>query len=124
MAFEEVLQNVTVEAAGDLSAAQYHFVKLDTNDQAVLCDAAGEQAYGVLQNTPEAAGRAGTVARDGITKVVAGEAIALGDEVATNASGRAVTALVGNTVLGIARTACNNDGEIVSVDFDRNLGTA
>lgn len=117
MALESNLNTRTYEAAADLSAKQYHFVESDTSDQVNACDAAGEQADGVLQNDPDASGKAATVAVGGRSKVEAGEAISVGDDISTAADGQARTAVTGDVILGTARSAASNAGEIISVEL-------
>jgi hypothetical protein len=48
------------EAAADLSALQYHFVKLDSAGKIVACSTVGEKAFGILQDKPKS-GEIGTV---------------------------------------------------------------
>jgi len=114
MAFEERLENITLEAAVDLSAKQYFFVAQDANGRAVLAGN-GANAEGVLQNAPDLLGKAASVAVSGTSKVVAGAAIALNAKVASDAAGKAKTAASGNRVLGVAREAALADGDIISV---------
>ncbi|NPV72075.1 MAG: DUF2190 family protein [Firmicutes bacterium] len=125
MAYEIPVFDFTLEAAADLSASQYRFVRVDANGRAALCGA-GQPAVGVLQNKPSAAGQAAQVRALGITKVVAGAAIAKGALVASDASGQAVAAtvttantttgaLTGSHVAGIALEAAAAAGGVISV---------
>lgn len=116
MAFFEGLETRSVNAASDLSTKQYYFVKLNSNGNIELAGN-GDWAYGVLLNKPAAAGRAGTVAIAGVTKVVAGAAIAAGTDIGIDSSGRAVPTGTSDTVVGIARDAVSNAGELVSVEL-------
>lgn len=119
MAYESNLNNRTFEAGTDLSGSQYRFVKQNTSDQVVAIDTAGEAAVGVLQNDPDAADKAATVAVGGISKVEAGAAIAIGDAISVDASGRAVnSATAGHVIHGYARTAGSAAGALVSVELD------
>lgn len=90
---------ISFEAAADLSAAQYKFVKLDTNGKIVVCDTDGEVALGVLQDNP-VAGQAGNVMLYGVTKVLikASEAIAAGSAIGTSTAATATA--VESTVTG------------------------
>lgn len=90
MANEYILGLVPFEAAADLSTKQYYAVKLDASGQIALCDTAGEKCFGVLQDKPAAADRECSVAVSGVTKAVAGAAIAIGDPVGPNAAGKFV----------------------------------
>jgi len=95
MALEQNLVTVTHPSAGDLSTKQFYFVKLDSSGNVVLCDTAGEQALGVLQNNPAGAGRECAIAVGGVTKVIASATIAVGALIATDASGKAKAAVKG-----------------------------
>lgn len=124
MAYEIPVFDITLIAGADLSANQYCFVKTDANGQAVLA-AAGEPVIGVLQNKP-ASGQAAQVRIYGVSKVVAGGAVAKGALVASDATGKAKTAvattadttsgaLSGSHVAGIALQSAGAAGEIISV---------
>jgi hypothetical protein len=82
-------------AGADLSSSQYFFVKLDNATAAVVAGA-GENAIGVLQNAP-AAGAVAIIRTQGLSKVIGGDAVAIGAAVAANAAGKAVTATLGRT---------------------------
>ncbi|RVC47586.1 hypothetical protein EN781_00165 [Mesorhizobium sp. M4A.F.Ca.ET.090.04.2.1] len=100
MATESTLNTRTYPAGADLSGSQFRFVKLNTSGQVIACSAAGERAIGVLQNTPDAAGKAATVAVAGQTKVRFSASVNPGVAIATNASGDVQTGATGNFVLG------------------------
>lgn len=80
----------SLEAGADLSAGQYHFVKLDANGLAVLCSAITDKPVGVLQNDP-GLGEEAEVMATGITKMSADSAVAIADEIGTSADGQADT---------------------------------
>ena len=63
-----------VSASEDLSAAQYHFVKVSGDLTVELCDTAGEVSVGVLANKPISGGAA-TVQSVGQVEVEASAAI-------------------------------------------------
>ena len=117
MAIQNVVSTlVGAEAAADLSSNQYYFTKVDSSGQVALCDTLGEKMDGVLQNDPDAQGRAATVWGVGsVSKVVASAAIAAGASVTTAASGKAVTAASGHYIAGTALDAASADGEVISV---------
>jgi hypothetical protein len=100
MATENSLKSVTFEAAGDLSAKQYHFVDINAAKRVAAVAVLGAMADGVLQDTPDAAGRAACVAIGGKTKIVFGGTVAAGADIAASAAGAAVTAVAGNIILG------------------------
>lgn len=106
----------TLEAAADLSAKQFHFVKANSASQIVAAGVgADDVAIGVLQNKPNALGVAAKIHQTGISKVVVGAAVTAGVLVTTNAAGRGITATTGDFVVGTAVTTGANDGEIISV---------
>jgi len=70
-------------AEEDLSSYQYHFIALSsTEDYVRLMDSTSEVACGILQNAPEA-GEAASVMIEGISKLVAGSALDIGNIVAS-----------------------------------------
>lgn len=109
MATEAINFTFTRKAGGDLSAAQYKFVKQANTGRVGVCTVGGENAFGVLQNDPSAVDQEASVSVMGITKVVAGGTVAIGDLVETDSAGRAVTASSG-VVLGeaVSGGAVNN----------------
>ncbi len=100
------------EASADLSANQYFLHNLDVSGQLELAGD-GEYAY-ALQGQPEAADRVSAIRVLGITRVVAGAAIAVGALVQSNAAGKGITAAAG-TVVGRALTAAAGDGNQFSM---------
>lgn len=107
--------SVTLEAGGDLSAAQFTFVELASDGQVDQVASAGGDAVGVLLNDPAAAGRAAEVAIMGIAKVKAGAALTAGDRVQSDASGKAITAASGDIVLGRALDTAAAADELIRV---------
>ena len=116
MALESNLNTRTFEAGQDLSSKQFYFVTMASDGQ-VDPTGDGAQATGVLQNKPDAAGKAATVAVGGRSKVSAGAAVSVGANVASDANGQAVTATTGEVILGIARSASSAADEIISVEL-------
>lgn len=98
MAVEKIILHDIVTAAADLRTHQY---KLVTPAGALA--GAGVLAY-PLQDKPNS-GQVGTVGIAGVSKVVFGATVADGAKLASNASGQAITATTGQTVVGIARGA-------------------
>jgi len=76
-------------------------VKVDANGNLALC-AAGDNAVGVLQNKPTAAGQTATVGALGIAKVKAGVDLVAGDPISAGANGVAVKSTSGKKCLGVA----------------------
>lgn len=62
-----------------------------------------------------AGGEAASIRIYGVSKVVAAEAIDPGEEVASDADGKAKVAGSGDRVLGVALTAAANEDEIISI---------
>jgi hypothetical protein len=106
----------TLKAAADLSAAakQFTFVKV-TADQTVNTAGAGERAVGVQQNLPTS-GKGCVVALiggGGSSRLQVGGAVAAGDPLKSDASGRGVTAAGTDLYYAIALEAASNAGERV-----------
>lgn len=107
-------QAETYIAGEDLSSAQYTFVTDDGTD--VTQTGAGLAATGVLFNAP-VSGDAATVVRGGDPNVWVGTGgVTAGDEVASDANGKAVVAVADDVVLGIAREDAAADG-LVQIQF-------
>lgn len=105
---------IGLEAAADLSGVQYHIVRVvSTNAVNVASQNSVMRAVGVLQDTPNAAGRAARVAVDGETKVVAGASFAAGVPLSHNSSGRAIAATSGLCVVGYSLEVAAADGDLV-----------
>ena len=108
------------EASGDLSGKQYHIMaKNAVARQVFASDSKDDFIVGVLQNKPAAAGRAATVRVGGTAKVIAGGAIAAGDRVGADGTGRAIKLTYGNgaltSQLGVAVTAVTAAKQFVEV---------
>lgn len=117
MSYEANVRNLPYVAAADLSAAQYKGVKLDTNGKIVLTDATS-LTLGILQTKP-LAGQVGTVAVDGVSKILLGGTVAAGARVMCNASGLGIAATTaGNAVIGIAQEG-GVSGDIIPILIDR-----
>lgn len=117
MAWEVPVLDVSLIASDDFTDNQFYFVKVNSDGEIELAGD-GEAALGVLQNKPgeatEAAGEAASVRVYGVSKVVAGETIAAGEEVASDADGKAKVATLGDRVLGVALLGGDMD-EIISI---------
>lgn len=119
MAFEaqQPLVDGTRKAGADLRTKQYYFVKLDSSGDAVVCAAATDVPYGVLQNTPNT-GEAADICIIGITKVSADAALAINDIIGTSGDGQADAKAWGTdkTEYGVGRVilAADNAGELAT----------
>ena len=89
MAYEVPSFKISLEAAADLSAHQYKYVKIDANGRAAAIAAATDLPIGVLQNKPAALGQVAEIMVDGITKLQADAALAPAAIVGTSADGQA-----------------------------------
>lgn len=117
MALMEIVQSITLEAGGDLSADQWKFVTLAADGQIDVHAAATDMPTGVLLNNPSAAGQAAEVAVEGVVKVEASAGITVGTNVTTTAAGLAVTAVSTDSIVGIAMSTAGGAGELVEVLF-------
>lgn len=106
---------ITLEAAADLSAKQFHFVKLDANGKAAICAAATDVPIGVLQNKPTS-GQAATIVVVGVSKVSSDAALNEGDLIGTSSDAQADAKTPGsdttNYVVGQMITATGGAGVI------------
>ena len=102
--YEESLSCVTLEAGQDLSASQFCLVSI-AGDGQVDPTGAGALSDGVLQNDPNAAGVAATVAIAGVSRIVCGGVVSRGALIASDAAGRAVAATTGAEIAGRALAA-------------------
>lgn len=115
MANENQKVAITLPAAADLSSYQGCFVTVDSSSNAALASTGGQMAIGVLDNKPDALGRAATVVVGGVVQCLAGATVAAGAKIMTEVTTcRGITATSGNHVLGIALTGAA-DGEFFSL---------
>jgi len=123
MAVENLGKCVTLTAAADLSSYQYRFIKVDSSGYAALCGD-GQDADGVLQNDPGAAGRAANVMVGvGITKITAGGTCTAGGDAASDANGRAVNAASGDYIKGVFLESATGAGQIIKMIFQPSKAT-
>lgn len=123
-------QNIGLNTKGlistnDLSAYQYHFVQVDTvNARSCIIGSSGCEIAGVLQNKPKA-GEMAIIATGPQPKVVAGEAIILGEDIMSGALGVAVASTGTNPIAGKALTTASAgvqiDGTYEVVQFDSKI---
>lgn len=79
---------ITLEAAADLSAKQYYFVKITSGGKADVCAAATDRPVGVLQNKPTA-GNTAEIVVSGVTKVSSDAGLTAGNLIGTSGDGQA-----------------------------------
>jgi len=113
-------------ASADLSAKQYHFVKMSGNNTVTVCAAITDVPIGVLQNNPTS-GQAAEVCLFGISKVVADGTLAAGNVIGTSLDGQADAISAGSDttvyVMGIALNAASA-GETVEAFINATAGRA
>lgn len=115
----EPLKTMTLEAAADLSAIQYHFVRLSAANKTNLASQAANSAtLGVLLNKPKS-GEFASIGYFGEGKITAGAAITAGDVLTTNGSGRAAVVTSGSLQMACARAleTAGADGDIIKAVF-------
>ena len=137
MAYEESLRSITLAADTSLDtvtgvpgtpgsaepngAFQYRFVKVTGAGIVGLATApTTDYIIGVLQNKPQYVGSAATVAIRGVSLVVSGagsdsQAIAAGDPLSIDTTGRAVQWDTGERLVGIALGAASIDAVLIPV---------
>jgi len=109
-------RDTRTEIAGvDLSSAQFKFVTLESDAQVDLANSAGEAVYGVCI-VGAGAGKAVTIVRTGSVLVEAGDVVAAGAALATDAAGAAVGAGAGDYIVGYAKEA-GVDGQIIEIEL-------
>jgi hypothetical protein len=118
MAVEIPVLCKTFEAAGDLSTKQYYHVKLDSAGRVTVPTGVTDLCIGVLQNKPDALGKAAEVMIVGISKVSADGAITLPSLIGTSADGQADAIAAGTDttvyVTGQALEAAAAAGNIIT----------
>ena len=131
MATQSNLTTISLKAAADLSTKQFYAVQVSAADTVNVASAAGQKVIGFLQDKPSAAGRTALVAVYGVSKAVAGAAVAAGALVKTLANGKvddasvvatadasgssATAATTGAHVIGVALDAATAEDEIIRV---------
>lgn len=115
MAYNVIDLVVTLPASGDLSAAQYKLGTINSSGK-VAVTGAGAAADGVIRNDPAAADRAVALltGRGTVSKVVAGAAVSVGDQLESDSTGRVITRSSGIRV-GKALAAAAAAGDIIPV---------
>ena len=88
MAFEKPVLSISLEAAADLSAKQYYFVRVSAAGKVDLPTGATQKPIGVLQNKPTS-GQTAEVMIIGVTKVNSDAALSREDLIGTAADGQA-----------------------------------
>lgn len=120
MSYENKLVSITLEAGSDLSAGQYKAVNVASDEQIDLVAVKGAKVLGILQDKPAAAGRAANVGVEGVSKVLAGAAVAAGVEVIVDATSRVIaTDAADQYILGTALTTAAAAGDVIAVKINQ-----
>jgi hypothetical protein len=121
MAYEIPGMQITLEAAADLSAHQFKFVKLDANGRIAAIAAVTDKPIGILQDKPAALGRGGNVMLAGVSKVSADSALTQANSVGTSVDGQAAAYIHGTDttkyIVGQVLIGTANAGEIATIAF-------
>ncbi len=99
----------TLVANADYSAKQFYLMKVNSSGNAEL-SGAGEAAIGVLQNEP-ASGKSAELMTFGVSKVQYGNTVTQGQQLMSDANGKAVPHTGTNEVIGVALES-GSSGEI------------
>ncbi|MBV9984517.1 capsid cement protein [Bradyrhizobium sp.] len=107
--------NPAVPLNGPFGSGQFLAVAISAARTVAVQTAQGGAMYGVLQNTPPA-GIAADVGIGGISKMVAGAAVAAGAELMVDANGRFITwvAGAGNAKVGLALEAAAGANAVIT----------
>ena len=111
MAYEECLGCMTLKAKDAINTPKVA-VKLGTNGIEVA--GADDEAIGIFQD-PVKAGEAARVAVHGVSMCVAGEALAMGDNVVPGADGKCVKTTAPYLKMGTAVEVANAAGDIIGI---------
>ncbi len=115
MAYDGEGIRYALPANADLSASQFCAVVVN-NTGKVAVAGANVRIDGILEDTPNAAGKRESICGSGITRVKAGGAVTAGDLLETDSSGRAVTSsTAGHLVFGVALASASGAGSLIPV---------
>jgi len=100
----------------DLSALQYHFVKLDTSEEVVACGA-NEKPLGILQNAPDGSSteKTAVVRIQGVSKLKLNEAVAFGKFLTCTAASKGEVADAAGEEYGAKALTSGDYGDLVAV---------
>ena len=113
----------TASLAGPNGSGQFLLVKYTGTGvapTATVCSSNADSAVGVLQNDP-ASGYVADVAIGGVSKVVAGAAVAIGAALMSDTSGRAITQTSTNPIIGYALGQATAANQIIPMQIAPQL---
>lgn len=114
-AFEQSLRTVQIPVSQSFASLVYTFVQINSSGQLAPPSGVGQFCDGVIVDDNPNSGRPSPLATEGIAIVTAGASLDEGDFVATDASGRAITAGDGMAILGRALGSSSAAGTLVPV---------
>lgn len=114
--------NVTTDA--DLSALQYHFVRLDTAENLVACGA--NRALGILQNAPNGSTNeaTATVRIQGMSKLSIAETVAVGDRLTSTAASKGEVVDAASEEIGARALTSGESGDLIATQLMFGLSVA
>ncbi len=122
MAFESTIRTNSFVTSTSYASKQFCFVAFAALAHTLANPTLGGYAIGVIQDNP-ASGEPGAVCVPGsITKVQCGGSFNDGDEVSTDANGKAIAAASGDLVLGRAMSAGAN-ATVATILFQPEVGS-
>lgn len=115
MAYEQYVYDISRQAAADYftTSYQYYIMKLNSDARAELAGAANAASLGPLQNKPKIY-EAAEVRMLGISKVICGGNITIGNKVTGDSDSKAVEAAATEYYIGKALET-GIDGRIISI---------
>ena len=118
MATEQNIYDLTLQAAADYytTSKQFYLMKVDSNGRACLAGDASVDTIGVLQNKPKQY-EAAEVRKVGISKVVCGGSITIGNKIIGDTDSKAVVAAATERFVGIALET-GAAGRVISILMD------
>ena len=101
MAYEMPVHSIPLPAGEDLSAKQFHAMRIDTDGEVVTCDNS-YYPIGILQNNPAVDDYEANVMVLGVSKAMYGDTVIAGQSLMSDASGHMVPATSTHYVVGVA----------------------
>jgi len=119
---EEGKIDITGTAAADLSAKQYHFVKVDTSSNIAICGA-NDKSAGVLQNKPTS-GEQAIVRIKGVSLLKVSETVAFGNFLTPTSTGKGEVCDAANEEFGARALAAYAADDLAVVSIEHGEVTA
>lgn len=100
----------------DLSALQYHFVKIDASEEVVACGA-NEAPIGILQNDPDGSSdeKTAVVRVQGTSKLSIAETVAFGDRLTSTAASKGEVVDAADEEIGARALTSGVSGDLIAV---------